>query len=317
MGPAAEHSRHRHAAAAAERWHQHAFLGEAHHANERRTRWVVALTTVMMVGEIAAGWLTGSMALLADGFHMATHAAALAVAAGAYAFARKRAHDPSFAFGTGKVGDLAGFGSALMLAVFAIGIGVESIQRLIEPRGVAYDEAIVVAVLGLLVNLVSAWLLSGGGHQHGHDHHHHHDHNLRSAYFHVLADALTSVLAILALLAGRYLGWVWLDAAVGIVGALVILRWSWQLMRDTGSILLDRSDLELADEARRRIENDGDAHVTDLHIWRIAPGAHAGIVSLVADRPHEVAEYHRRLSDLDTLVHLSIEIHRCPGPDCR
>ncbi|PWG03921.1 CDF family Co(II)/Ni(II) efflux transporter DmeF [Sphingosinicella humi] len=316
MGPAAEHTKHRHAAAAAEQWHQHAFLGEAHHANERRTRWVVALTTVMMVGEIAAGWLTGSMALLADGFHMATHAAALAVAAGAYAFARRRAHDPSFAFGTGKVGDLAGFGSALMLAVFAIGIGVESIERLIEPRGVAYDEAIVVAVLGLLVNLASAWLLSDG-HQHGHDHHHHHDHNLRSAYFHVLADALTSVLAILALLAGRYLGWAWLDAAVGIVGALVILRWSWELMRDTGSILLDRSDLKLADEARRRIENDGDARVTDLHIWRIAPGAHAGIVSLVADRPHEVAEYHRRLSDLDTIVHLSIEIHRCPGPDCR
>ena len=318
MGPAAERPEHKHAVATAEQWHQHAYLGEAHHANERRTLWVVALTTVMMVGEIAAGWLTGSMALLADGFHMATHAGALAVAAGAYAFARKRAHDPSFAFGTGKVGDLAGFGSALMLAVFAVGIAAESVERLIEPRGVAFAEATVVAVLGLLVNLVSAWLLSDGHHHgHGDDGHHHHDHNLRSAYFHVLADALTSVLAIAALLAGRYLGWLWLDAAVGIVGALVILRWSWGLMRDTGSILLDRSDMRLAEEARRRIESDGDARVTDLHVWRIAPGAHAGIVSLVADRPLPVADYHQRLVDLSTVVHLSIEVHRCPGPDWR
>ena len=314
-----------HAEAAAQHWHEHAFLGEAHDANERRTRWVVALTAVMMVGEIAAGYLTGSMALLADGFHMATHAGALAVAAGAYAFARRKAHDPAFAFGTGKVGDLAGFGSALLLMVFAAGIAAESIERLVEPRGVAFTEATIVAVLGLIVNLVSAWLLSDGhhhahghGHGHGDDHsHHHHDHNLRSAYFHVLADALTSVLAIAALLAGRYLGWLWLDAAVGIVGAVVILRWSLGLMKDTGGILLDRSDLPLADEARRRIEADGDARVTDLHVWRIAPGAHAGIVSLVADDPLDVAVYHRRLADLRTLVHLSIEVHRCPGRSCR
>jgi cation diffusion facilitator family transporter len=323
MGSTIERREHQHAVAAAEQWHEHAYLGESHHANERRTRWVVALTAVMMVGEIAAGYLTGSMALLADGFHMATHAGALAVAAGAYAFARKRANDPAFAFGTGKVGDLAGFGSALLLAVFAAGIGVESFQRLLEPKNVAFGEATIVAILGLLVNLASAWLLSGGhhhhhhGHDHGHDHHHHHDNNLRSAYLHVLADALTSVLAIAALLCGRYLGWIWLDPVIGIVGALVIARWSWGLMRDTGAILLDRSDLRLADEARRRIEDDGDARVTDLHVWRIAPGAHAGIVSLVADRPHEVAEYHRRLADLKTIVHLSIEVHRCPESDCR
>ena len=302
-------------------WHAHAYLGEAHHANERRTRWVVALTAVMMVAEIAAGYWTGSMALLADGFHMATHAGALAVAAGAYAFARRRAHDPAFAFGTGKVGDLAGFASALLLAVFAVGIGVESFQRLLEPRGVAFEEATIVAVLGLLVNLVSAWLLSGGHHHHGHgeahDRHHHHDNNLRSAYLHVLADALTSVLAIAALLAGRYLGWIWLDPVIGIVGALVIARWSFGLMRDTGAILLDRSDLRLAEEARRRIEADGDARVTDLHVWRIAPGAHAGIVSLVADNPERVDDYRARLADLRTLVHLSIEVHRCPGPHCR
>jgi cation diffusion facilitator family transporter len=317
MGSTTKPVRH-HDTAAAEQWHQHAYLGEAHHANEKRTRWVVALTAVMMVGEIAAGWITGSMALLADGFHMATHAGALAVAAGAYAYARKKAHDPAFAFGTGKIGDLAGFASALVLALFAVGIGMESFERLLAPRSVAFGEATVVAVLGLLVNLASAWLLSDG-HHHGHDddHHHHHDHNLRSAYFHVLADALTSVLAIAALLAGRYLGWVWLDAAVGIVGAVVILRWAWSLMRDTGGILLDRSDLRLAAEARRRIESDGDARVTDLHVWRIAPGAHAGIVSLVADRPCEVAEYHERLADLRTIVHLSIEVHRCPRPECR
>lgn len=316
MGPTTEPVRH-HDTAAAERWHQHAYLGASHRANERRTRWVVALTTAMMVGEIAAGYLTGSMALLADGFHMATHAGALAVAAGAYAFARRRAHDPAFAFGTGKVGDLAGFASALLLAVFAIGIGVESFERLLEPRAIAFRDATIVAVLGLLVNLASAWLLSDSHHHGAGGDHRHHDHNLRSAYFHVLADALTSVLAIVALLAGAYLGWRWLDAAVGIVGALVILRWSWGLMRDAGGILLDRSDLHLAEEARRRIEDDGDARVTDLHVWRIAPGAHAGIVSLVADRPHEVAEYHRRLADLGTIVHLSIEVHRCPGPDCR
>ena len=323
MGLAMETTGHKrlHADFADGLWHAHAYFGEAHHANERRTRWVVALTAVMMVAEIAAGYWTGSMALLADGFHMATHAGALAVAAGAYAFARRRAHDPAFAFGTGKVGDLAGFASALLLAVFAVGIGVESFQRLLEPRGVAFEEATIVAVLGLLVNLVSAWLLSGGHHHHGHgeahDRHHHHDNNLRSAYLHVLADALTSVLAIAALLAGRYLGWIWLDPVIGIVGALVIARWSFGLMRDTGAILLDRSDLRLAEEARRRIEADGDARVTDLHVWRIAPGAHAGIVSLVADRPQRVDDYRARLADLRTLVHLSIEVHRCPGPHCR
>lgn len=320
-------TRHGHAAAVSAQWHQHAYLGEAHDANERRTRWVVALTAVMMVGEIAAGYVTGSMALLADGFHMATHAGALAVAAGAYAFARRRAHDPAFAFGTGKVGDLAGFSSALLLAVFAAGIGIESFQRLLEPRPVAFGEATIVAVLGLLVNLISAWLLSGGhghdhdhDHGHGHEHHHrghHHDNNLRSAYLHVLADALTSVLAIVALLAGRYQGWVWLDPAVGIVGALVIARWSWGLMRDTGAILLDRSDLHLVEEVRRRVESDGDSRVTDLHIWRIAPGAHAGIVALVADHPGAVDEYRARLADLRTIVHLSVEVHRCPDPNCR
>ena len=224
--------------------HDHHFLGSSHDANARKTLWVVALTAVMMVGEIIAGTVFGSMALLADGFHMATHAGALAVAAGAYAYAKRHADNRRFSFGTGKVGDLAGFASALVLGIVAVGIAGESVGRLFDPRPVAFSQATLVAVLGLAVNLVSALLLAGGGHHHHHHGHHHHDdhddhdhghgqnhrdNNLRSAYFHVLADALTSVLAIIALVAGRYLGWVWLDPLMGIVGAIVIARWSWSL----------------------------------------------------------------------------------------
>lgn len=225
--------------------HDHYFLSRSHDDSARRTLWVVGLTAVMMVGEIIAGLVYGSMALLADGFHMATHAGALAVAAGAYAYAKRHAANRRFSFGTGKVGDLAGFASALVLGIVALGIAGESIGRLIDPRSVAFGQATLVAILGLVVNLVSAVLLSGGGHHHGrhghgHGHHHDHDHhddhdhqhghgghrdnNLRAAYIHVLADALTSVLAIIALLAGRYMGWVWLDPLMGIVGAIVIAR---------------------------------------------------------------------------------------------
>ncbi|WP_298269414.1 CDF family Co(II)/Ni(II) efflux transporter DmeF, partial [uncultured Bradyrhizobium sp.] len=217
--------------------HDHVFLGSSHDENARRTLWVVALTAVMMVGEIIAGYLTGSMALLADGFHMATHAGALSVAAAAYAYAKRHARNPAYSFGTGKVGDLAGFASAMVLGLIALGIGVESVLRLFQPITVAFGEATIIAVVGLGVNIASAFLLSSGHHHHGHgpghDHHHGHDHahahgshggdnNLRSAYVHVLADALTSVLAIAALLAGRYLGWVWMDPVMGIVGAVVI-----------------------------------------------------------------------------------------------
>jgi cation diffusion facilitator family transporter len=211
----------------------HDYLGAHHDRNAKRTQWVVALTAVMMVGEIAAGYATGSMALLADGFHMATHAGALGFAALAYRYARRHARNPRFSFGTGKVGDLAGFASALILGVFALGIAAESVVRLMDPVRVDFADATLVAVLGLIVNLVSAVLLFDG-HHHAHsnqDHHHHHDNNLRAAYLHVLADALTSVLAIAALLGGRYLGWVWLDPVIGIVGALVIARWSWSLMK--------------------------------------------------------------------------------------
>jgi cation diffusion facilitator family transporter len=296
--------------------HEHVFLGHAHDENARRTLWVVALTSAMMVGEIVAGTIFNSMALLADGFHMATHAGALAIAAGAYAFAKRHARSGRFSFGTGKVGDLAGFASALILGIVALGIGVESIGRLMAPRPVAFGEATIVAAIGLLVNLVSALLLSGGGHAHGHhdhahDHHHahghgHQDNNLRSAFVHVLADALTSVLAIGALLAGRYLGWVWLDPVIGLVGALVIASWAWTLMRDTADVLLDASDPELESEVREHVEAHGDARITDLHIWRVGPGAHAAIVSVTGSADCEVVR--ARLAPVHELAHITIEV---------
>lgn len=300
--------------------HHHVFLAASHEKNEKRTLYVVGLTAAMMVLEIAAGIWTGSMALLADGIHMATHAGALGVAAFAYWFARRHANNPRFTFGTGKVGDLAGFASALVLGIFAVGIAVESIQRLVSPHAIAYMEAIWIGILGLAVNLASAWLL-GADHQHDHghnhnpgkhDHHHaHHDNNLRSAYFHVLADALTSVLAIAALLAGRYLGWVWMDAAMGLVGAVVIARWAWTLLRDTAAVLVDAdAGDERYKEVRGALE-DGDAAVGDLHIWRIGPGNYAVLASLIAGDPLRPADYAARLAVHPEYVHVTIEVHRC------
>jgi cation diffusion facilitator family transporter len=307
--------------------HDHDFLGTAHDENARRTRWVVALTAVMMVGEIAAGSIFGSMALLADGFHMATHAGALAIAAAAYAYARRHVADRRFTFGTGKIGDLAGFASALVLGLVALGIAVESVGRLLAPTEVAFGQAALVAVLGLVVNLVSALLLSGGhhhhhhhhhGHGHGHGHHDHHGHdhahhgtrwdnNLRSAYVHVLADALTSILAIAALLGGRYTGWVWLDPAMGILGALVIARWSWSLMRDTAAVLLDTADPALEAELRQYMERPGDVRITDLHVWRIGPEAHAAIISVTGPGASEPDKLRARLQPVHKLAHLTLE----------
>lgn len=301
--------------------HEHDFLGASHDAHARRTRWVVALTAVMMVIEIVAGWWTGSMALLADGIHMATHAGALGVAAFAYWFAKRHSGNPRFTFGTGKIGDLAGFASAMVLALFAGGIAIESFQRLLQPANIAYAEAIWIAVLGLAVNLASARLLGADHHHdHGHSRHPHHDHghahadnNLRSAYLHVLADALTSVMAIVALLAGRYLGWAWMDAAMGLVGAAVIARWSWSLMRDTAAVLVDaEAGPDRYDEVREAIE-DGDSTITDLHIWRVGPGRFAVIVSLVADDPQQPEDYASRLAVHEEYAHVTIEVHRCEG----
>ena len=295
--------------------HEHVFLGAAHEENARRTLWVVMLTVVMMVAEIAAGYLTGSMALLADGFHMATHAGALGIVAAAYAYAKRHARSPRYSFGTGKVGDLGGFASALILALVALGIGVESVIRLLEPTAVQFGTATLIAIVGLVVNIVSALLL-GHGHSHGHDHNHEHDHehhhhsndnNLKSAYVHVLADALTSVLAIAALLAGRYLGWVWLDPVMGIVGAIVIARWAWSLMGVTAGVLLDQTDEHVAAEIRELVEQPGDARITDLHVWRVGPDAHAAIVSVVGQASTDADSIRERLKPVHEVSHLTVE----------
>jgi cation diffusion facilitator family transporter len=294
--------------------HEHVYLGAAHDENAKRTLWVVLLTVVMMVGEIAAGYITGSMALLADGFHMATHAGALGIAAVAYAYAKRNASSTRFSFGTGKVGDLGGFASALILGLVALGIGVESVIRLLQPTDVQFGTATLIAVVGLMVNIVSALLL-GHGHSHDHDHdHEHHDHshhagdnNLRSAYVHVIADALTSVLAIAALLAGRYLGWVWLDPAMGIVGAIVIARWAWSLMGASAGVLLDQTDEHVAEEIRELVEQPGDAKITDLHVWRVGPQAHAAIVSVLGDATTNADNIRERLKPVHEVSHLTVE----------
>ena len=288
--------------------HSHDFLGEHHGRNERRTWSVVALTGVMMVVEIVSGLIFGSMALLADGIHMATHAGALTITGGAYWFARRHADNERFTFGTGKVGDLAGFSSALILALVAVALAFESVSHLLKPIVIAFDQAIAVAVVGLLVNLVSALLLRDE-HAHGHDEHHA-DYNLRSAYFHVLADALTSMLAIAALLMGRFFGLVWMDPLMGIVGAIVIGRWAWGLMRDTAAVLLDAScDPRVAQGIRSRIETGGD-RITDLHVWRVGPGHSAAIVALVTSSSRDAEDYKARLADLDSLAHVTVEVSR-------
>jgi cation diffusion facilitator family transporter len=309
-----------------EEWqHGHVFLGAAHDKHERQTWLVVTLTAAMMVAEIIAGTVYGSMALTADGWHMATHAAALAIAALAYRFARQHAEDARFSFGTGKLGELAGFASALILALIALLIAYESAIRLFNPVSIRFNEAMLVAVLGLGVNLVSAWLLSAGGeathhdHEHGHDHGHGHAHghaqdsNIRAAFAHVAADALTSVLAILALTGGWIYGWTWLDAVIGIVGAVVILRWSYGLIRSSAATLLDTvPDKKLAADILRALEVDGD-RVSDLHLWRLGPG-HAGVIaSVISDNPQNPDFYKQRLSRIVGLSHMTVEVNRCPG----
>lgn len=293
--------------------HDHAFLGHAHERNELRTRLVIALTLVMMAVEIGAGLAFGSMALLADGLHMGTHAGALAIAAGAYAFARRHMSNPDFTFGTGKVGDLAAFASAVSLAFFALLIGWESLVRFAKPVAIEFSEATAVAAVGLVVNLVSAWLLHGG---HDHDEHsrHHHDHNLRAAYYHVLADALTSVLAIAGLLAARFFGWIWMDPAVGLLGALVIARWSWGLMGQSAAVLLDKVvDPALPAAIRSAIEQGGD-RVTDLHVWRVGPGHSAAVLSVLSVEERSPASYKQRLAHLTGLCHVTVEVNGAHDP---
>ncbi|MCA1440630.1 CDF family Co(II)/Ni(II) efflux transporter DmeF [Ensifer sp. IC4062] len=311
--------------ASASTGHDHVFLGDNHRRNERRTWFVIALTAAMMVGEIAAGTYYGSMALVADGWHMSTHAAAMLISALAYLYARRNARNRRFTFGTGKLGDLAGFASAIVLALIALLIGWESLLRLLNPVAISFPQAISVAVLGLAVNLASAWLLSDdhAHHHHGHDHHHHHgehhpghaghgrDNNLRAAYLHVLADALTSVLAIIALTAGSLYGWTWLDPLMGVVGALVIARWSTGLIRDAGGVLLDYlpAGEGLSEEIRAAIEKDGD-RITDLHVWQLGPGHHGAIVSLVTNNPQNPSLYRDKLAHLHELSHVTVEVER-------
>lgn len=304
--------------------HDHFFLGSNHQRNERKVWLVIALTASMMLVEIVAGTLYGSMALVADGWHMSTHAGAMLIAVLAYHFARRHAGNPRFTFGTGKLGDLAGFASAIVLALIALLIGWESLVRLTQPIHIDFNQAIAVAVVGLGVNLVCAWLLKDDHahhHHHGHEHHHsndeHHapgkgrDNNLRAAYLHVLADALTSVLAILALLLGRSYGWSWADPAMGVVGALVIARWSWGLIRDSGSVLLDAAaeGQDVRQEIREAMAPTG-SQVTDLHVWQVGPGHFAAIVSLMAREPREPAHYKALLAHIHELSHVTVEVQR-------
>jgi cation diffusion facilitator family transporter len=312
--------------------HEHVFLGAAHERNERRTWLVIGLCGAMMAAEIGGGALFGSMALIADGLHMSTHAGALLIAALAYMFARRHARDARFSFGTGKFGELAAFSSAIVLAMTALLIGYESVQRLLHPVRIAFTEAIPLAFLGLGVNLASAWLLRddhqhhhGGDHAHGHDHahddhnhddHRHHDRdlNLRAAYVHVMADAAVSVLAIVGLTSAKLFGFVWMDPVMGIVGAFVIANWSFGLVRAAGAVLLDmQPDGALAHAIEHRLE-DGSDRISDLHLWRVGPGHNAAVVSLVSDHPQAPEAYKAKLKGLAALSHVSVEVHACPGP---
>jgi cation diffusion facilitator family transporter len=302
------------------RWHHdHTFGQDQKQSGEKRTLIVVGLTLIMMVWEIAAGLIYGSMALLADGLHMGSHATALGIAAFAYAYARKNASSSRFSFGTGKVNALGGFTGAVLLAGFALFMVIESIDRFIHPVTISFNGAIFVAIIGLIVNGVSAWIL-GDHHDHSHAHqeddshhsHDHHDHNRRAAYFHVLADALTSVLAIVALLAGKYAGWNWMDPAMGIVGAILITRWSWGLLKATSSVLLDQQQTGIQQGVKRAVEC-GDTRVSDLHVWSIGPNLYAAIVAVVTHDPQPPGHYRDRIqTDNASLVHVTVEVHTCP-----
>lgn len=307
--------------------HDHFFLGADHEKAERRTWAVIVLCSAMMIAEIAGGALFGSLALIADGLHMSTHAGALLLAALAYTCARKYAGDRNFSFGTGKFGDLAGYSSAIVLGMIALLVGYEAVSRWLNPVAIAFREAIPIAVLGLGVNIASAWLLSGG-HQHGHAHAHHHhghshghdgdhahgkaahhrDNNMRAAFVHVMADAAVSALVIVGLLLANTFGWLWMDPLAGFIGALVIANWSVSLLRDTGGILLDRTpDPRMAEKVRIIIESEGD-RVTDLHLWRLGPGHLGAIVAVTTAKSRDAAHYRQRLAGFADLSHVTIEV---------
>ena len=299
-----------------EKWqHRHDF-SFIHEKGEKRTKQVLVLTAITMIVEIIAGIAFGSMALLADGWHMGTHSAAFFITIFAYRYSRKHAEDRQFTYGTGKVNVLGGFASAVALAVVALVMAIESILRLFNPLVIHFNEAIAVAALGLLVNLFCAYLLQGH-HDGEHKHAHHHDHNLRGAYLHVIADALTSVLAIVALFFGKYFGWNWLDPLIGIVGAILIARWSYGLLKDTSSILLDRDiDSERTEAIKDTIEADADNRVSDIHVWKVGPRDYSTTISIVTHFPKNPEHYKNLLSDYKELTHVTIEVNHCEEEPC-
>ncbi|WP_324282036.1 CDF family Co(II)/Ni(II) efflux transporter DmeF [Cyanobacterium aponinum UTEX 3221] len=303
-----------------EKWqHPHYFILD-NQKGEKKTQIVMALTAITMIVEIITGMLSGSMALLADGWHMATHVGAFAITLFTYQYARKNLHNPKYTFGTGKVGVLGGFANAVALGVIALVMILESGMRLLNPDTILFNEAIAVAILGLIVNLISAFLLQDDHdhhHDHDHDHHNHHDHNLQAAYLHVLADALTSVMAIIALFTGKYLDWVWMDALMGVVGAGVIAKWAYGLIKDTGLILLDGT----ADKKTRlaiidAIEADSDNQVADIHIWYLSQNDLSAMISVVTHHPQPPEYYKQLLRHIPNLTHILIEVNRCDGEPC-
>ncbi|TAN66116.1 MAG: cation transporter [Methylobacter sp.] len=301
--------------------HEHDFLA-TNKKGERRTKQVLVLTLLTMIAEITAGALFGSMALLADGWHMGTHVAAFIITLIAYRYSRVHAHDQTFAFSSAKVGVLGGYTSSVVLGVVALIMLIESGQRIVNPHIIHFNEAIAVAGFGLFINFICALLLKE---HHHHEHAHHHDHNLKAAYFHVLADALTSVLAIIALVLGKYYGWNWLDPVMGIVGALIITQWSYSLMKETSPVLLDESiALKYKLAIKEKIESDEDNRISDLHIWRVSPGHFAIIISLVSHNP-KAPEYYKELLKefrgsggigINKLSHITVEVNKCTGDFC-
>ena len=296
--------------------HDHVFGQDEKRAGEQRTLLVVLVTAVMMVIEISTGLVYQSMALLADGLHMASHTTALGLAVFAYVITRRLATDRRYAFGVGKINSLAGFASAIMLLGFALAMAIESGDRILNPVQIAFDQALVVAALGLLVNGICAWVLISTPHEHGHnggDAHHTHDHNLRAAYLHVIADAATSLLAIVALLAGKYIGAYWLDPAMGLVGAALVTRWSFGLIQDTSRVLLDsQSGKKHRNQLQRCIEEHTTDRVSDMHVWCIGQNIFAAELVVITDEPRSPDYYKALIPPTLNIVHSNIEIHRCP-----
>lgn len=288
--------------------HQHNFSGSSDH-EEKKTWIVIAITAIMMVVEIFGGIIFGSMALLADGWHMGTHVAAFGITIFAYRYARKHALSSKFTFGTGKVSVLGGFASSVALAVVALVMAIESIHRLIEPQTIQFNQAIIIAFIGLVVNGICAVILHSSSHSH-HHHDHHHDHNLRAAYMHVIADALTSILAIVGLFFAKYLNWVFMDAIMGIVGALVITKWAYGLLKETSPILLDAADEELSKKIKNIIEADSDNRIVDFHLWYLESNKLSVILSIITNHPKETEHYQNLLKEISEISHITIELKK-------